>query len=95
MKIVSALLWSLLLACLCSFSSCQIKYPPPLIERCIHNPSNDAECADLRLPKEERSYERTNLTNYICTNGADETLMYNYVNKLRNDLIKCENKGNK
>lgn len=91
MKIVVALLWSSLLACLVSFSSCTVKYAPPLIERCVHNQSNNAECADLRLSDGQKSYTRENLVNYVCTNTADESKMYDYVSKLRKDLITCEN----
>lgn len=91
MKIAKGFLWSLLYVCLNSFTSCAIKYPPPLIERCLHNQSNSGECTDLRKPDGEKSYTRENLVNYICTGSPDEKIMYDYVSKLRSDLIKCEN----
>jgi len=91
MKIAKGLLWSLLYVCLNSFTSCAVKYPPPLIERCVHNQSNDGECADLRKPDGEKSYTNYNLVNYICTNPKDEGEMYKYCSKLREDLIRCEN----
>ena len=64
-----------------------------MIETCIHDQGNSAQCADLRKPKDQQVYELDNLANYICTNSTDEQTMYDYVNKLRNDLIRCENKG--
>ena len=89
MKIGKNLLLSLLLAWL---ASCKAPWPPPAIEKCIHNAENTAECADLRKPKEEQSYTRTDLVNYICTSPGDEEKLYNYCANLRQKLIECERK---
>lgn len=88
MKKEKSLLLSLLFVCL---ASCKAPYAPPLVERCVHNQDNSAECADLRKPQGEQSYERIDLTNYICTGPSDEEKMYNYCADLRQKLINCEN----
>lgn len=71
---------------------CKVPWPPPAIEKCIHNADNTAECADLRKPKEAQSYTRTDLVNYICTSPKDEEKLYNYCANLRQKLIECERK---
>lgn len=78
-------------------SNCSVKYAPPKVETCIHNEDLSAECNDLRLPKEEQSYSRTDMTNYICTNSDDYGQLYSYASNLREKLIKCESqlKSNK
>jgi hypothetical protein len=91
MKIAKGSLLILLYACLNSFTSCSVKYAPPKVETCIHNQDASAECADLRKPENEQSYERADLTNYICTNPGDKERLYNYCADLRDKLIKCEN----
>lgn len=60
------------------------------METCVHNQDNSAQCNDMRKPVGEQNYERTDLTNYLCTNSLDYNSMYDYMNKLRADLIKCE-----
>lgn len=70
-------------------SSCK-RYPPPLIESCIHDDTNSAQCYDPRLEESKREYERTNLENYICTNPDDYNSLYKYTVDLREKLIKCE-----
>jgi hypothetical protein len=77
---------------LVSANSCATKYPPPHVETCIHNQDNSAQCNDIRKPVGEQDYQRNDMTNYICTNALDYESMYGYMNKLRSDLIKCENK---
>ena len=89
MKIGKNLLLSLSLAWLVS---CKAPWPPPAIEKCIHNAENTAECADLRKPKEEQSYTRADLVNYVCTSPKDEEKLYNYCANLRQKLIECERK---
>lgn len=76
---------------LVSASNCSVKYAPKKVETCIHNEDNSAECNDMRKPESEQSYERTNLTNYICTNTVDYNYLYDYANDLRQKLIRCEN----
>jgi hypothetical protein len=87
MKSVKYLLWSLLLVFL---NSCKTPYPFPKLETCIHNEDNSAECADLRLPKNEQSYSKVELKNYICTNPDDYGSAFNYCSDLREKLVKCE-----
>jgi hypothetical protein len=80
----------LLILLIVFLSSCKVKFPPPPIEKCIHNSDNSAECADLRKGKD--AYTRTDLTNYICTSAKDEEAAYNYCADLRQKLITCENR---
>jgi hypothetical protein len=72
-------------------TSCKGKYKAPLAESCIHNEDNSAECTDLRIENpDERSYTRYELENYICTSDSDYRTYYNYIQNLREKLIKCE-----
>lgn len=64
------------------------KAPPykfPVGEICIHNESNDAECT-----KEDLSYTRYELKNYICSNSDDYRIMSDYIYSIREKLITCE-----
>lgn len=87
MKKEKTLLLSYLLVFL---SSCKTNYPFPVLETCIHNIDNSAECADLKLPKSEQSYTKIELENYICTNPKDYEKAFLYCSDLREKLIKCE-----
>ena len=82
----------LLISLIALISSCKVKYPPPMIEKCVHNIESSAECADLRKPKNEQSYTNYKLENYVCTNPKDELAAYNYCADLRQKLIQCENR---
>jgi hypothetical protein len=84
----------LLLLTLVCLASCRVKYAPPQVETCIHNEDSSAECNDLRLPKEQQSYTKYNLTNMICTNTDDYGALYSYASDLREKLIKCESQKN-
>lgn len=74
-------------------SSCKGKYVPSPVETCIHNKDNSAQCTDLRLPKEQQDYKRTNLENYWCTGPNDQLSLYNYAQDLRKKLIACESRS--
>lgn len=89
MKNVKNYLLILLLVCL---SSCKAPHAPPIVEICIHNADNSAECTDLRLPKEKQQYTKSPMTNDICTKASDEAQLYNYCSDLRQKLIECENR---
>lgn len=49
----------------------------------------------MRLEPGSQDYRREDLSNYLCTNDGDYSKMYNYMSKLRADLIKCENSKGK
>lgn len=61
-----------------------------MIETCVHNDDNSAQCNDKRLGPEKENYQRLDLVNYICTNSDDYNTTYDYGSNLREDLIKCE-----
>ena len=45
----------------------------------------------MRKPNpKDQDYKNEKLINYMCTNGSDYSRMYDYMNKLRSDLTKCE-----
>ena len=73
-----------------SLVSCKPPHKIPSGEICVHNDDQSAECTDLRLPEDDRSYTNYKLENYICTNPKDYQIMMDYVYDIREKLIKCE-----
>ena len=61
-----------------------------MLESCIHNEDNSAECNDQRLDEDRQDYTRLDLENYICTNPDDYNQGVNYALDLRKKLITCE-----
>ncbi len=73
-----------------SLVSCKPPYKIPSGEICVHNDDQSAECTDLRLSEDDRSYTNYKLENYICTNPKDYQTMMDYVYDIREKLITCE-----
>lgn len=80
----------LTVALMLSMAGCRGKYLPPVVETCVHNEENSAQCTDLRKEADKQDYKRTKLTNYWCTSASDQGLLYNYGQDLRSKLITCE-----
>lgn len=71
---------------LVSLISCN-NFPPPKTELCIVTEERDMACS-----LEDESYYRELSTGDIATNPDDYRILVQYVNDLRQSLIKCRRK---